>query len=314
MIGLKQQNTDTPKVTVLMPVYNGEKYVGEAIESILGQTFKYFEFLIINDGSTDKSEEIIRSYKDPRIRLINNERNLGLADSLNIGLKEASGEYIARMDQDDISLPSRLAKQVTFLDQHPDIGVVGSQATIIDEHGQKQSLLSLPLTHPLIAWTMFFKNPMAHPSVMMRRSVLSKQFYQPESCPEDYELWSRLIFRTKFVNFAEPLIRYRFHTQSMVNLFQKKIQVNIPTYINKYLSRYYPLSESDFIIFKQGLGGRFSSWTDFRRSNKILKGLLRGFLKQEKLTAIECQTIMNDYRQKRNAMCRWYVKKLVKRT
>ena len=114
-----------PKVTVLMPVYNCEKYLRESIESILNQTFKDFEFLIINDGSSDKSAEIVESYNDNRINFVQNEKNIGLAASLNRGLDIAKGEYIARMDADDISLPERLEKQVRFMETNPQIGICG---------------------------------------------------------------------------------------------------------------------------------------------------------------------------------------------
>ena len=115
-----------PKVTVLMPVYNGEKYLKEAITSILLQTFDDFEFLIINDGSSDASVDIIQSFRDPRIRLVHNDTNIGLIATLNKGLKLAHGKYVARMDQDDISLPRRLEKQTYFMDNNPDVGVCGT--------------------------------------------------------------------------------------------------------------------------------------------------------------------------------------------
>ena len=120
-----------PLVTVLMPVYNGEKYLKEAIESILNQTFKDFEFLIINDGSTDNSVKIIQSFNDLRIRLIHNESNIGLIKTLNKGLKLSNGKYIARMDCDDVSLPKRLSVQINFMEKHPEIGVCGSWVKII---------------------------------------------------------------------------------------------------------------------------------------------------------------------------------------
>ena len=125
-----------PKVTVLMSVYNGEKYLQEAIDSILEQTFKDFEFLIINDGSTDKTGEILESYHDLRIKIINNEKNIGLTKSLNKGLKLARGEYIARQDADDISMPERLEKEVEFLETHQDYAVVGAFAKIINKNSE----------------------------------------------------------------------------------------------------------------------------------------------------------------------------------
>jgi len=117
---------DRPKISVIMSVYNGEKYLREAIESILNQTFRDFEFIIINDGSTDKTSEILSSYNDPRIVIINNKRNIGLTKSLNKGLKMVKGEYIARQDADDVSLPERLERMVNFLDMNRDVGLLGS--------------------------------------------------------------------------------------------------------------------------------------------------------------------------------------------
>jgi len=126
-------NVMKPTVSVLMPVFNGEQFLRPAMNSILNQTFTDFEFIIVDDGSTDHSREILNSYTDSRVRLICNESNIGLTDSLNRGLEAASGNYIARMDQDDISLPERLAKQVAFMDSHPEVGVCGTWAKDIDQ-------------------------------------------------------------------------------------------------------------------------------------------------------------------------------------
>ncbi len=139
-----------PKVTVLMSVYNGERFLREAIESILNQTYKCFEFLIINDGSTDRSREIILSYNDPRIRLADNKQNIGLTRSLNKGLGLAEGGYIARMDADDISMPERLEIQFEYMEANPNIGLVGSYYLIIDEDRKPINKLAqdnLPLNH-----------------------------------------------------------------------------------------------------------------------------------------------------------------------
>ena len=129
---------DSPKVSVIMSVYNGEKYLKEAINSILNQTFKDYEFIIVNDASTDKSIKILEEYakKDNRIGLIHNEKNIGLTRSLNKAIKSANGAYIARQDADDISLPPRLEEEVNFLDKHPTVGLVGSYAWMIDEKGK----------------------------------------------------------------------------------------------------------------------------------------------------------------------------------
>jgi len=203
----------SPKVSVLMCVHNGERYLREAVESILSQTFTDFEFIIIDDGSTDTSSLILDAFEDPRIVRSSNEGNLGLTRSLNKGLAVARGEHIARMDADDVSLPERLARQVDFLDAHPEVGVLGSQMQVINEAGRVVGAYEVPCRHSMIVWALLFARSFAHPSVMMRRSVLDWcGGYDPSfSCAQDVELWTRLAGHTQFANLSEPLVRYRTH-------------------------------------------------------------------------------------------------------
>lgn len=206
---------NNPRVTVLMPVYNGEKYLREAIESILRQTFTDFEFLIINDGSTDKSVEIIESYKDTRIRLVNNEKNIKLIATLNKGIELARGEYIARMDCDDISLPNRLEKQVVFMDSHPDVGVCGTWAKVIDENGHIKRAIKT-LTGKSIKKLCWRPSPFIHSTVMIRTALLRKNRYCEDfRHAEDYELWLRLFDKTTFFNIKDYLLYYRMHTENV---------------------------------------------------------------------------------------------------
>jgi glycosyltransferase involved in cell wall biosynthesis len=200
-----------PKVTVLMSVYNGEKYLREAIESILNQTFKDFEFLIIDDGSIDSTPEIIQSYNDPRIRVIRNDENLGLTKSLNIGLREAKGEYIARMDADDISVPERLEKQVLLLEKYPKIGVLGTNIQYINEFGNPSLILKWPQRDSLIKWQLCFMNPIAHPSVIIRRKLLADSggYNEEITFGQDYDLWVRLSPKTHFENHKDILLHLR---------------------------------------------------------------------------------------------------------
>ncbi len=162
----------SPLVSVVMSVYNGDLYLREAIESILNQTYTNFEFIIINDGSIDKSSEIIKEYSDPRIKLIEHE-NQGLARSLNKGIRMSNGEYIARMDSDDISFPTRLDKQVHFLLDNPDYVVVGSKAIIIEKGGAE-----IFYHESYTAWedikTRLIKNPIFHSSAMFRKEIAKK--------------------------------------------------------------------------------------------------------------------------------------------
>jgi glycosyltransferase involved in cell wall biosynthesis len=201
----------SPRVTVLMSVFNGEKYLREAIDSILNQTFKDFEFLIINDCSTDGTAEILGSYHDPRIRIVYNEENIGLTKSLNKGLKLAKGEYIARMDADDISLPERLQKQVEFLDTHPEIGVLGTWIQWIDESSKSSRIIHPPTAPGVIGWFLIFENCVAHPSVMMRADVIKQLgFYNVEAIhAQDYDLWVRANFITRIANIPDTLLQLR---------------------------------------------------------------------------------------------------------
>lgn len=199
------------KVTVLMSVYNGESYLNEAIDSILAQTFTDFEFLIIDDASTDRTPEILLSYGDSRVRIVTNEENLGLTKSLNKGLALARGEYIARMDADDISVPERLEKQVFFLERNPDVGVLGANVQYIDEFGNPSQIIIWPQRDSLIKWQLCFMNPIAHPSVIVRRKLLmdSGGYNEEIIFAQDYDLWVRLSPRTHFENYRDILLYLR---------------------------------------------------------------------------------------------------------
>ncbi|MGI4789435.1 MAG: glycosyltransferase family 2 protein [Janthinobacterium lividum] len=205
--------TAAPRVTVLMPVYNAAAFLHEAIDSILSQTFTDFEFLIIDDGSTDNSAAIVRSYPDPRIRFIQNERNLKLTATLNRGLDLARGDYIARMDADDISLPERLARQVAFLDTHPDVGIVGVWARAF---GESHFNIPHPADPERIRAKLLFDSALVHPSVLMRRSLLNAHSlrYEPLGHFEDYELWQHAARLFPLANISEYLFCYRVTTGS----------------------------------------------------------------------------------------------------
>lgn len=214
-----------PRVTVLMPVYNGEKYLREALESVLGQTFRDYEFLIVNDGSTDRSVDIITSYRDPRIRLEHNQVNSGLVFSLNKGLALATGEYIARMDCDDISLPMRLGRQVAFLDAHPEIGGCG---TWFRKFGALNTVVRWREAPERVRCGFIFGSMLSHPTVMFRRALFEKHDlrYSPEYVhAEDYELWVRALHHMNLANLGEVLLLYRVHSQQVTErLSDEQIQ------------------------------------------------------------------------------------------
>jgi glycosyltransferase involved in cell wall biosynthesis len=200
----------TPSVTVLMSVYNDELHVGAAVQSILTQTFQDFEFLIIDDGSTDNSLSVIEGFVDPRIRLISRE-NRGLTASLNEGLQLARGRYVARQDSDDISLPQRLEREVALLDSRPGVGLVGTNYTIIDERASPIVTTSV-FTHPDdLAVAEIVSNQYGHGSVMLRMSALQEVggYDSTVGHVEDYDLFVRIGRVAMLANIAEPLYLWR---------------------------------------------------------------------------------------------------------
>jgi len=213
-----QNNTLHPKVSVLMSVYNGEDHVLEAVDSVLRQTFTDFEFIIVDDGSTDKSAEIIKSFTDKRIRLVHNENNIGLTRSLNKGLELATGEYIARMDADDISLPHRLKTQTNFMDTHPETGICGSWIKTLGL--SSDDVWKYPTDHSTLKCSLLFAPPLAHPSIMMRRVVLvsnNLQYSTQYSYAQDYEFWVRSSRYTCLSNIGEVLLLLRQHPKKIGN-------------------------------------------------------------------------------------------------
>ena len=207
---------DRPFVSVLLPVYNAEKYLKEAIESILSQTFIDFEFIIINDGSTDNSEQIILSYTDQRIRYVKNEKNLKLIATLNKGIRLARGKYIVRMDADDVSLPKRIEKQVRFMEAHPNVGVCGTWFKVFGEI-KRPYIVILPEKDWQLKAGLLVSCPFAHPSVIMRKSTLldNKIFYDERFYRlEDWGLWVSLAKVCDFANIPEVLLDYRWISTS----------------------------------------------------------------------------------------------------
>lgn len=208
---------NTPLVTVLMPVYNADLYVKQAIESILAQSYANFELLIINDGSSDGSVNVIKSFTDERIHLVENETNLGLIATLNKGFDMAKGKYIARMDADDVALSNRLNEQVSFLEKNPEVGVYGC-AYVDLKHGQEGKQTVFLSDHDALKSVLLFNSCMGHPTVIFRTEVLrsNELKYNPEfKHAEDYEFWVRTIELTKFSNSPKVLLQYRIHDKQV---------------------------------------------------------------------------------------------------
>jgi hypothetical protein len=201
-----------PRISVILPVYNGEAHLAEAIASILQQSFADFELIAIDDGSTDGSAAILDAIDDPRVRAIHQD-NVGLAATLNRGIALARGKYIARQDHDDLSLPTRLARQLQFLEENPGYGLVGTRAGIKVGDEAASRFHDHPLDDAALRFELLFDNPFVHSSVMMRKSAVdavggysTDPARQP---PEDYELWSRLSRHYRVANLPERLTIYR---------------------------------------------------------------------------------------------------------
>jgi glycosyltransferase involved in cell wall biosynthesis len=223
-----------PKVSVLIPVYNAEKYLSQAIDSIINQTFSDWELIIIDDGSLDSSGDIARAYsdKDGRIKFYENEQNSGLIYTLNKGIKLCQCEYIARMDADDIAMPTRLEKQVRFMDNHADYAMCGSYAQVIDENGKIIGKITALSSDEYLRINLLFSVPFVHPSVMIRASILSNGYlFDPRfKHAEDYDMWRRIAHEHKVANIPAFLLKYRWHTTNVSSVYsqvQEEVKASI---------------------------------------------------------------------------------------
>jgi glycosyltransferase involved in cell wall biosynthesis len=203
-----------PVISVLMPVFNAEKYLNKSIESILNQSFTNFEFLIFDDCSNDNSAALIKSYFDKRIKLYKSQSNQGYLVHLNKGIDLSKGKFIARMDADDISLPDRFEAQLAYLERNKEFALVGSSAIAIDEDDKELFTINVPVKN--LANELFWKNPFVHSSVMGRKDILKKYYYNSDYyTAEDYYLWSQIASFYPVANIEKPLLKYRVHNESI---------------------------------------------------------------------------------------------------
>lgn len=272
-----------PKISVIMTAYNEEKYIGEAIESILNQTFSNFELIIVNDGSTDNTNEIVESFNDSRIIILNNDTNLGTAASANKALKVASGEYIARADADDIYHPDRFARQLEIFEKKPEINMCGSWIELLYQDGRK-AIIQYRKEDEYFKSFILFGPHIAHATLMIKRSVIEKQkiFYNENYLlAEDYEWYSRLFEHVKVYNIQEVLMTYRIHknglTQKRKELFEAAGNVR-----RKMLAKLnVEYSEKEFYIHQVLSGYKMTEcitveevllWLDkLKRQNELMK-------------------------------------------
>ncbi len=302
---------NNPKISVIMPVYNGEKYLKEAIDSILNQTFTDFEFIIINDGSTDESETIIKSYNNEKIRLINNQINSGLTKALNKGLGIARGRYIARQDADDISMSNRFEIQYNFLKSNPNIALIGGWAKIIDEKGKQIRDEKKPLSFEEIKFHILFQNPFIHSTIFFRKDIIQKigGYSEKYKHAEDFELYSRLIKKDySITNIPIFLIKYRIHKDSICQTpktreIQKETTEKI---IFDNINNYLTINNRNFniICHKE----KIISVKKLFKAMIIYKRIFNSYIKKENLLKEQSKRIESTYNEKRIGAMKWYIK------
>ena len=231
-----------PRVSVLMTVFNAGAYLRPAIASLVAQSYRDFELIIVDDGSTDGSASVAESFADSRIRLVRNADNRGQNACLNQGLKLARGEFIARQDADDLSHPDRLMKQTQFLADHPEIALLGANAEEIDENGRFLGLTDLPRDTPAIRWGNLFFNSFLHSAVIVRAKVICEEFggYDESFWCQDYALFSRIARERGAANLAEPLISLRVHPESMMRSPTSRLEVETNRILRANLSAEFP--------------------------------------------------------------------------
>lgn len=198
----------TPLVSVIMSTYNDETYIEEAVQSILNQTYKNIELIVVDDASTDETGHILDSFNDKRIHVFHNAINKKLAHNLNFAISNCNGKYIARMDADDVAEANRISEQVLFLECHSDVDVCGSYAQAF---GNATNLMKYPVSHDEIKVALLFENALCHPAVMFRRDSMDFRYDESFPAGQDYELWSRIVWTKQIRNIPKPLLKYRVH-------------------------------------------------------------------------------------------------------
>lgn len=253
-----------PTVSIVMPVYNSSDYLEEAITSMLKQTYTDFECIVINDGSTDDSDAVVRSFRDPRLRYLQNDGNKGLVYTLNRGIDEARGKYIARMDGDDISLPERLDEQVAYLENHPQVDVVASVVKLIDPHGNPTGYWKEDrdnVSESAIREMLPVNNCIAHPSVLARTELLrSFRYLHSQAQAEDYDLWLRLLSAGKTIHKLEkPLLLHRIRPGSFTRQRQKNVFFKLAETKLRFALSELRSGRRNGVVMRAGL----SSFTDY---------------------------------------------------
>jgi hypothetical protein len=226
-----------------MSVHNGGRWLRAAMDSVLGQSWRDLEFLIIDDASTDDSAAQIAAVSDERIRLIRLPENIGLTRSLNHGLQQASGEFVARQDADDVSTSERLARQLAFLQAHPEVPLVGAQARLMDAQGRSRGVRDLPLEPVSIRWLSLLDNPVIHTAVIFRTATIRDEFGGYDEsfpCVQDYDLWARVLEKYPVFNLPERLVSVREHGSSVSAMRQSEARAMVRRVVRRLADAWLP--------------------------------------------------------------------------
>lgn len=265
-----------PVVTVFMAVYNGEKYIKEAIDSVLAQSYTDFELLIINDGSTDKTLDVIAKFTDPRIRLLHNNGNRGLTHTRNHGVREALGKYFAILDSDDIAMPNRLKIQVDYMDANPDVAICGGQAILIDGSSKEIRPYKVHSGDSLSHW-LVLHNVFINSTLMLKTSVMKEMGGYREMAPaEDYDLSFRIGLKYRVANLSDTFVFYREHGNNIskvqtekLNDAERRIIENIHSSLNVPLN-------NDLVKTHQSILNYNIDSTDLKDFESLLQALKQG--------------------------------------
>ncbi len=289
-----------PKVSVLSAVYNAGPYLKIAIDSILNQTFTDFEFIIIDDVSSDGSSEYLAQLNDPRVTVIRNENNIGLTCSLNIGLKAVRCEYVARMDADDVADIHRLEKQVKFLDENPDYVLVGSSYRLIDEHSKVIETIVKPMDDTELKWIFHTRTALEHGSVTYRLNINEQPriFYNEKyRTAQDYDFWLQMLANGKGFILSDLFLDYRTHDNNITSTLSDQQMTNVKNISLDFLNEKYTLSKCEqdtvLVLIKFLNSTDPYSIKEFKKALNGLNTLFNNFCQTEQLTASDTAYIKN---------------------
>ena len=285
------------RISVVMPVYNGAQFLAAAVNSILAQSYGDFEFVIVDDASTDETPALLARLTDPRIKILTHSTNSGIVASLNDGLAAATGEYIARMDADDISLPARFAKQIDFLTQRPNIGLVGCAAEVITPAGDYvETMHPKSATDGGLRWFNLFGSPFIHPTVMMRRAlVMQVGGYDPTfTVAQDRDLWDRLLTVTQVAYLPDILFQRRVH-RSSVSITHNPRQAHNATRVAQRAMRAVLGVPVDFDLAARLQFEDYTSPDQVAGAAALISQLYNAFTAKHTLLPAEARFVRGDY-------------------